>query len=175
MPLLRNIQTFRAKQKLKRATINFITSQLTTGEERAEMAELFKSLDTDLNGTLSRQELKEGFTRLFGHTIENIDEEINRIMQEVDINRSGEIDYSEFISAAINRQQLLSKQRLETAFKMFDLDNSGGIDADELKAVLGKYQKYDDSFWQELIKECDLNGDGVIDLSEFTKMMLNSV
>ena len=96
-------------------------------------------------------------------------------MQEVDINRSGEIDYSEFISAAINRQQLLSKQRLETAFKMFDLDNSGGIDADELKAVLGKYQKYDDSFWQELIKECDLNGDGVIDLSEFTKMMLNSV
>ncbi|OMJ74941.1 hypothetical protein SteCoe_26043 [Stentor coeruleus] len=174
-PLLRNLQNFRAKQKLKKATLNFISQQLTTKEEREEMIELFRSLDSDQNGTLSKEELKQGFTKLFGHTIEDIDEEVDRIMKEVDINKSGEIDYSEFISAAINRQQLLSKQRLEIAFKTFDLDNSGFIDADELKAVLGKYHNYDDSFWQELIKECDLNGDGVIDLNEFTKMMLNSL
>ena len=174
-PMLRNMQNFRSKQKLKKATLNFISSQLTTDSEREEMTTLFKSLDTDQNGTLSREELKEGYTQLFGNSIERIDEEIDRIMAEVDINHSGEIDYTEFISASINRQQLLSKERLETAFKTFDLDQSGAIDADELKAVLGKYHRYEDSFWQELIKECDLNGDGVIDLSEFTKMMLNAV
>ena len=107
--------------------------------------------------------------------IEDIDGEIDRIMKEVDINKSGEIDYTEFISAAINSSQLLSKSRLEAAFKMFDLDHSGAIDADELKAVLGKFHKYEDSFWHELIRECDTNGDGVIDLAEFTRMMLNSV
>jgi calcium-dependent protein kinase len=174
-PLLRNLQNFRAKQKLKKATLNFISSQLTTKEEREEMTQLFRSLDTDQNGTLSKEELKQGFSKLFGNTIEDIDSEVNRIMNEVDINKSGEIDYSEFISATINRQQLLSKNRLETAFKTFDLDNSGAIDAEELKLVLGKYHNYDDSFWHELIKECDLNGDGVIDLNEFTRMMLNSV
>ena len=174
-PLLRNLQNFRAKQKLKKATLNFISSQLTTREEREEMTELFSSLDTDHNGTLSREELKEGFFRLFNHEIEDIDGEIDRIMKEVDINKSGEIDYTEFISAAINSSQLLSKSRLEAAFKMFDLDQSGAIDADELKAVLGKFHKYEDSFWHELIRECDTNGDGVIDLAEFTRMMLNSV
>lgn len=174
-PMLKNLRDFSAKQKLKKATLNFICSQMTTNEEREEMTELFKSLDIDGNGTLSKEEMKEGFTRMFRNSIEDIDQEINRIMIEVDINQSGEIDYTEFISATINRQQLLSKQRLETAFKSFDLDNSGGIDAEELKIVLGKYHKYDDSLWQELIKECDFNGDGVIDLSEFTRMMLNTI
>lgn len=174
-PILRNLQTFRAKEKLKKATLNFISSQLTTREERETMTDFFRALDTDQNGTLSKEELKQGFAELFGNSVENIDSEIDRIMNEVDINKSGEIDYSEFISATLNRNTLLSKQRLETAFKAFDLDNSGAIDADELKMVLGKYHQYDDSFWQELIKECDTNGDGVIDLAEFTKMMLASV
>ena len=173
-PLLRNLQNFRAKQKLKKATLNFISAQLTTKEEREEMIELFKSLDIDQNGTLSKDEVKIGFTKMFGHTVEDIDGEIERIVKEVDANHSGEIDYTEFISAALSRQQLLSKQRLEIAFKTFDIDNSGAIDADELKAVLGKYNNFDDSFWHELIRECDLNGDGVIDLAEFTKMMLSA-
>ena len=174
-PLLRNLQNFSAKQKLKKATLNFISSQLITNEERAEMTEIFRSLDTDQNGTLSKEELKQGFLKYFGSSFENIDSEIDRIMIETDINRSGEIDYTEFISATLSRQQLLSKQRLEAAFKTFDLDQSGGIDADELKAVLGKYHTYQDSFWQELINECDLNGDGVVDLNEFMKMMLATV
>lgn len=174
-PLLKNLQNFRGHQKLKKATLNFISSQLTTFDEREELTNLFKSLDSDNNGTLSRNELKRGFLKVFGNKMEDIDGEVNRIMKEVDLNKSGEIDYTEFISAVINRQQLLSKQRLEMAFNSFDLDCSGTIDAHELKAVLGKYNKYEDSFWIELIRECDMNGDGVIDLGEFSRMMLTYV
>ena len=174
-PLLKNLQNFRSHQNLKKAILNFISSQLTTTEEREEMTSLFKSLDVDLNGSLSKRELKRGFVKVFGNQIEDIDGEIDGIMRAVDFNKSGEIDYSEFISAVINRQQLLSKQRLEAAFVSFDLDKSGFIDAHELKSVLGRYNKYDDYFWTELIQECDLNGDGVIDISEFTKMMLSSL
>ena len=72
----------------------------------------------------------------------------------------------------MNRQKLLSREKLEAAFKAFDLDNSGTISADELKTVLGRFHSYDDSIWQEIIKEVDTNGDGVIDLREFTEMML---
>ena len=61
---------------------------------------------------------------------------------------------------------------MESAFKMFDLDNSGTITADELKEVLGKYHHHDDSFWNDIIREADANGDGVIDLQEFLRMML---
>ena len=170
--LLRNMRNFRTELMLKKAAIGFITSQLATKVEREEMMDLFRSLDTDNNGSLSPTELKEGFLLLFGNEVTDIDAEVERIMKQVDLDGSGGIEYSEFVSATLDRQQLLSKERLEMAFKAFDLDNSGTITASELKEVLGKAHNYDDQMWNRLIAEADLNGDGVIDLSEFTKMML---
>lgn len=46
--------------------------------------------------------------------------EVDNIMKVVDTNNSGEIDYSEFVTASINRKKLLSKEKLEIVFKMFD-------------------------------------------------------
>lgn len=50
-------------------------------------------------------------------------DEVDRIMKIVDKNNSGSIDYTEFVYATINKENLLSKQRLETAFKIFDKVN----------------------------------------------------
>ena len=169
--IFNNLQGFRSEQKLQRATFTFIASQLATKQERDEMLELFKSLDSDSSGTLSRSELIEGFHLLFEETVEDVEAEVDRIMRQVDTDQSGEIDYNEFVTATLNKQKMLSRERLEAAFKAFDADNSGTITADELKMMLGKYRQYDDSFWEEIIKEVDQNGDGVIDLREFTEMM----
>jgi Ca2+-binding EF-hand superfamily protein len=79
--------------------------------------------------------------------VEDIEAEVDKIMREVDTDRSGEIDYSEFVAASLNRAKLLSRERLEAAFKAFDTDGSGTITADELKAMLGKQHAYDDDMW----------------------------
>ena len=51
-------------------------------------------------------------------------EEANRIiMVLVDKNNSRSIDYTEFVVATMNRENMLSKQKLDTAFKMFDKVN----------------------------------------------------
>lgn len=56
---------------------------------------------------------------------------------------------------------------------MFDRDNSNTITPDELMAVLdrGSLTTNDPSFWEELVREADTNGDGVIDFAEFVEMM----
>ena len=51
---------------------------------------------------------------------DDAEREVDRIMAAVDTNNSGEIDYSEFVTASINRQKLLSKEKLDIVFKMFD-------------------------------------------------------
>ena len=38
----------------------------------------------------------------------------------MDINNSNMIDYTEFVMATINREEMIASERLETAFKMFD-------------------------------------------------------
>ena len=48
------------------------------------------------------------------------EQDVDHIMKMVDIDESGIIDYTEFVMATISRKSLLDKQRLSTAFKVFD-------------------------------------------------------
>lgn len=68
----------------------------------------------------------------------------------------------------------LKEQYLRTAFKMFDKDNSGTIDATEVASILGG-EDFKDVFTSDqisaAIREVDDNGDGEIDFEEFLKMM----
>ena len=54
-------------------------------------------------------------------------------MKIADIDGSGEIDYSEWLVATLNRKNLISEEKLRTAFSYFDKDNSGSISIEELK------------------------------------------
>ena len=101
---------------------------------------------------------------------DDAEKEVERIMNEVDIDKSGTIDYNEFVLATINKQKLLNKEKLEATFKMFDKDGSGSISSDEIKSVLGK--SVDMKVLEDMIKEVDTNGDGEISMIEFKEMML---
>lgn len=67
--------------------------------------------------------------------------EVDRIMKNVDIDRNGHIDYSEFIAATIDKRKLLSKERLKAAFSIFDRDDNGFISAQEVRHVLDHGKK----------------------------------
>ena len=66
----------------------------------------------------------------------HIDEEDwTKMVNAMDTDGDGKIDYTEFITAAYNREMLLSQQNLQIAFKMFDQDGDGTLSMDELKSV----------------------------------------
>ncbi len=62
------------------------------------------------------------------------------IWMKIDMDGSGAIDYTEWSVGTINKANVITKQKLRKAFEMFDLDGSGRISAQELKAVLGQIQ-----------------------------------
>ena len=93
-------------------------------------------------------------------------------MLRVDTDKNGYIDYSEFLAAAIDRNKLLSIERLEAAFNAFDKDRNGKISAEELKLMLESNQKLEISAYSKLIGEVDQNGDEMVDFKEFKDMML---
>jgi calcium-dependent protein kinase len=95
-------------------------------------------------------------------------------MNTVDTDGNGFIEYSEFIAAAINLETLLSKNTLEAAFNACDRDHSGSLSKSELKELLGGGKAENEQVWVKLIEEADRNGDGEIDLKEFTSLMLHS-
>jgi len=170
MSALKNLKSFRAERKLQEATWMFLVTYMSTREEKAELLKTFQALDENGDGQLSTDELVKGYRKIMGDA--EAEAEVEAIMKVVDVNGSGYIDYTEFVMATINRQKLLSKDKLESAFKMFDKDGSGFLEIDEIKAIFGGQRNIDEKVWEDLIKEVDANGDGKISLNEFEDMMM---
>jgi len=171
LSVLDNMKGFRVDQTLKQATYAFIASQLLSKQERDNLAKVFRAFDKNGDGKLSMQEVKEGYLEHYGKIMS--DEEVENMFNAVDTDKSGFIDYSEFVVAAMNERQLTSNDKLQAAFKMFDKDGSGIISADEIKEVLqfGGSNTLSAQAVDTIIKQVDENGDGQISFEEFVAMM----
>jgi len=163
-----SLRSFVETRKLQKTVMMYIASQCSDNEI-IQLKNTFLQLDTNGDGTLTINELEEGLANVPGVSVE----ELREIMTAMDADQSGSIDYTEFVAALLDRSIYLSEEKLWSAFKMFDRDNSNTITAQELMAVLDRENLAtgDTSFWEELVREADTNGDGVIDFSEFCAMM----
>ena len=126
-------------------------------------------MDSNGDGTLTREEIKAGYNEHFGQNMS--DEEIERIFKSVDSDLSGEIDYTEFVAATMNQRNLVSQQRLESAFKAFDKDGNGQITPEEVRALLGGGGPLDEKTVEKIIAQVDSDGDGQVSFAEFCEMM----
>ena len=170
MGALNNLQNFNATSKLKQATYAFIASQLLSKQEKEQIDKVFRAMDINGDGKLQKDEIKAGYAEYFGRQLS--DEEVDEMFAKVDADGSGEIEYSEFVVATMNEKNLLSNNKLQTAFKMFDKDGGGTISTEEIKQVLSFGQNLEESLIEQIIKQVDENGDGEISYDEFAQMML---
>ena len=115
------------------------------------MADQFRQFDKNGNGRLSREELIEGFREIRG--IDFSEKEIDDLIKRVDIDGSGDIDYNEFVNGAISTEKMLSEERLEKAFKLFDANGDNSISMQEIRAVLDQCKEVDESLVEKAIKD----------------------
>ena len=169
MGALANLKTFRADQKLKQATFTYIASQLLSKSEKDQMSKIFKQLDANGDGKLSRDEIMNGYEEYFGKAMSA--EDVEKMFMSADTDHSGFIDYTEFVVATMNEKQLMTNEKLAAAFKMFDKDGSGTISPAEIKEVLGFGKSMSEDAVDKIISQVDENGDGEISFEEFSNMM----
>ena len=81
------------------------------------------------DGVLSRDELLNGYKEVYGDLAE---EYVDGILKAADADGNGELEYSEWVVATINKETLLTDEKLRTAFDMFDRDGGGSISAVEI-------------------------------------------
>lgn len=170
---LTNLKSFNASSKLKQATYAFIAAQLLSKNEKEQIDSVFRAMDVNGDGKLSKEEIKNGYAEFFGKSLS--DEEIDEMFARVDQDGNGEIEYTEFVVATMNEKHLLSSNKLQTAFKMFDKDGGGSISTDEIKQVLSFGQTLDEDVINSIINQVDENGDGEISYDEFAQMMLKNI
>ncbi|ERM96268.1 hypothetical protein AMTRI_Chr09g15000 [Amborella trichopoda] len=165
--VLTRMKQFRAMNKLKKLALKVIAENLSE-EEIKGLKQMFKNMDTDGSGTITYEELRAGLNRLGSRLSEA---EVKQLMDAADVDRSGSIDYIEFITATMHRHRLEREENLYKAFQYFDTDNSGFITRDELEIAMKDYGMGDDATIKEVIQEVDTDNDGRINYQEFVAMM----
>ncbi|KIW12862.1 hypothetical protein PV08_08049 [Exophiala spinifera] len=93
------------------------------------------------------------------------DSELQDMINEVDIDNSGAIDFDEFLkmmSTTVKATHFADETR--AAFNVFDKDGSGTISADELRQVMKSIgENLTDAEIDEMIREADKDHNGSID------------
>lgn len=163
------LKAFRSEQKLKVAAASYIGSQLISKSEKEKLGKIFKSLDANGDGQLSKEEIMNGYEEHFGKLLN--EDEIDKLFNDVDTDKSGSIDYSEFIVATMSSKKNMSEEKLTAAFKLFDTDGNGTISPEELKTVISSSGQISDETIDQILKQADENNDGEIEFDEFCKLM----
>ena len=90
----------------------YIASQLMNHKEKENLTAIFMSLDKNGDGSLTKEELLEGYTELYGNK-ERARNEVESLMAIADVDNNGLIDYSEFLLATGNKREMLSKANVK--------------------------------------------------------------
>ena len=77
----------------------FIASHLTKDEEKRDLDKIFKEIDIDGDGNLSKEEILIGYEKHFGPISE---EQVDEMFAKIDLDGNGTIDYTEFVMATMN-------------------------------------------------------------------------
>ena len=178
-----------AQQQAKRqsraadAAQDFLLNGLTREQLEAALGEMFRAADTDGSGELDRKEFQ---TCLKSSDLGLTKKQIALLMDEVDSNYDGVVQYSEFVPIAFGLlSEMVSKQMeydqlpadeaaamdyLQGLFAEYDADGSGRLHISTLKQAfsdgdigLSKLQL------RALLAEAKVDAKGEVDYKEFAK------
>ena len=158
-----SLKNYRNLYKLTKYALGFIASRIGEGDI-GQLRTVFEEMDTNKDGTLTINEIKEGINKMPKMT-ELEEEEKENIINSLDTDKSQKIEYNEFIAACMEQKAYLRDENLLEAFMMLDFDGSGQISKSDIKNALNG--EFDNETLEKLIQEFDLNGDGEIDYKEF--------
>jgi calcium-dependent protein kinase len=158
---------YKDTNQLKKIVLLYIASRIKESDIN-DLKEIFKAFDKDNDGQINYDEFEQGLMKLKSNEIKK--DEIHSYFTSIDTDKNGKIDYTEFLASTLQKKIFLKEEKLYEAFSMFDKDNTGKITKSDLMSVL-KLENNNDQYVNDLIKNADKNGDGVIDYKEFLEFM----
>ena len=132
-----NLFEFCNASNFQKTIISLLAGLRLQQEELEEIKKMFNLLDKNKDGTLSKAELRQGLDNLtLFEMLQDLNEDedsFQAVIEKIDLDNDGRIDYIEFMQSAIKHKALLNQKNLQIVFNMLDTNNDGTIDKNELK------------------------------------------
>lgn len=154
---------------------------------REQFQGIFKIIDTDKDGLLSKGEMRHGLQRLnIKAQLTRNDADFEKYFKEIDKDGSGKVDLEEFtclmakmrksvpqVDAALLHLTEEEKERFKMIFTTFDIGGGGTLNTHELHNLfekLGYCLSWAQT--QKMVHDVDLDNTGTVDLGEFLFLLV---
>lgn len=144
--------------------------KMLSKEQLDQYKKTFALCDRNGDGKISIRDL--GFVmRTFCYQELSVDE-LMAMIKEVDDDRSGSIDFPEFLAVVVKHTKPTDMDDFFEAFQQIDTDGDGFISADEVIAALATVgERLNKEEVVAALREADIDGDGQVDYEEFARVM----
>eukprot|EP00344_Euplotes_crassus_P004461 CAMPEP_0197002824 /NCGR_PEP_ID=MMETSP1380-20130617/7241_1 /TAXON_ID=5936 /ORGANISM="Euplotes crassus, Strain CT5" /LENGTH=202 /DNA_ID=CAMNT_0042421119 /DNA_START=306 /DNA_END=914 /DNA_ORIENTATION=+ len=163
------LKNYKASSILKREALSVLV-KLLSEDKIIELKEIFKEIDINCTGTISVDELKQSLKEA---GIKMKTSQVRKIVQNLDYEENGEINYSEFLAATISLKDTEEADSiLWVLFKHFDIDNSDSITRENISdALLKSGKRISKSDLDMIFKKHDKLKAGEISFEDFKDML----
>eukprot|EP01022_Parablepharisma_sp_SALTPOND_P004844 TRINITY_DN121100_c0_g1_i1.p1 TRINITY_DN121100_c0_g1~~TRINITY_DN121100_c0_g1_i1.p1 ORF type:complete len:638 (-),score=69.91 TRINITY_DN121100_c0_g1_i1:2465-4378(-) len=160
------MRKYQKTSKFQKVCMNIFVKNLKQ-EEINHLIEVFNHLDKERNGYIDANDLIMVYKKY--HPAADVKE----MLEELDLEGNGLINYSQFIASAIDVKQFLTRERLWALFEHFDIANQGYLTAEDIKEVLNQsgQQHYTTEDIIAMLKEHKIKYTDKIEFAQFADIM----
>lgn len=137
-----NIGKYYLEKKLVKYFKLYITCKR---EDKQKISEAFRQIDTNQDGTICKNELEQWYSK---YGMEDQYKEYLNLLEEMDINGDGLLQYQEY-QAATNSYNQIEDKFLEYVFRELDQNGDGVLSVDEIQKEVDYVGICED--WESLV------------------------
>lgn len=146
-----NIKKYRVETMLKEVVRIIVVNQIMPLKDLKEVREIFSIADINQDGKIDEDDLSKFFQR-DGTEEKEAESQASEAMENIDLEKKGYLEYSDFIKLSLDQDMLLSRNNMIMTFNMLDSNGKGDLTAEKLMASIGS-EKNELDIWKAVINE----------------------
>ena len=171
--VLEQIMKFKPKKTLQKLCLAYLVRNFND-ESVNDASNLYLQIDYNNDGSIDENEFVMHLKEIIEKTGEKIDESyLKKVFENIDIDKSGTVEYSEFVAAGVKKELILKEQNLRESFDFFDKNKNGLINFEDLRVVFMKFKGFSQDEFNSIVSDVDADENNEIDFEEYKNVMNN--
>ena len=166
--ILENLKSQKERPIFYQMVLSFISYHFKDTELLMELSRIFYKIDRNSDGKITIEDLTNAYEEA-GEKISK--DELEEIINMVDFDKNGFIEYEEFIRVCIPEDRLFTDVNLKNAFDLFDTEKRGEITYMQVVDALEKENHINSKMIASLKKEVSNMGDELLNYEKFKSYM----
>ena len=171
--VLEQIMKFKPKKTLQKLCLAYLVRNFND-ESVNDASNLYLQIDYNNDGSIDENEFVMHLKEIIEKTGEKIDESyLKKVFENIDIDKSGTVEYSEFVAAGVKKELILKEENLKESFDFFDKNKNGLINLKDLRVVFMKFKGFSQDEFNSIVSDVDADENNEIDFEEYKNVMNN--